>query len=206
MEGLLSLEMLHRLVKFFRALCTGIGRRWDRRAIRDADALAEFVATRAAHVGQTALYGYLKTRMGTRQVEIFQDPAFAGPLGDARDRVVRACISDLTVFAVALLPVPDRVGLSDQLFRDAMKQALGLPADDAFTTRLRATDWASAAEGERAFTESPATLLAAAPVSEAFRQADREIIDNSIRFRWADVRRQLRQRLDPAAFGAEKTD
>ena len=200
MEGPLSLEMVHRLVNFLRALCAGLSERWGREAIRDADALADFVASRAAHVGQSALYGYLKTRMGTQHRELFQDPAFAEALSAARDRVVVACISDLTVFAVATLPDTDREARASELFEAAARTVFGTTPDHRFAERLRSLDWEREADAEHAFRTSMAELIAAAPVTQQFRELDREIVENSIRFRWVEVRRQLRARLDPMAF------
>jgi hypothetical protein len=45
-------------------------------------------------------------------------------------------------------------------------------------------------------------LLRYAPIVDEFKELDREIVRNSIRFRWRDVRAQLRRRLRPEAFNA----
>ena len=199
MEETVSPGMLHRPMNFLRALCAGLAQRWGRRPIRDRQALAEFVASRAAHVGQSALYGYLKTRMGTQHRELFQDPAFAEALSLARDRVVLACVSDLTVFAVALLPGAGRNDLATRLFEDASRIVFDRVPDHAFAERLGAVDWRLAAKDEHAFQTSIAELVATAPVTAQFRELDREIVENSIRFRWVEVRRQLRSRFDAEA-------
>ena len=41
--------------------------------INDRVSLAEFLNSRASHVAQTSLYGYLRTRAGTRFPELFDD-------------------------------------------------------------------------------------------------------------------------------------
>ena len=61
---------------------------------------------------------------------------------------------------------------------------------------LPQSGWAQAAEGENAFSGSAQALVQHAPVSEAYRQLDRQIVTNSIRFRWRETRSQLRARLD----------
>ena len=68
--------------------------------------------------------------------------------------------------------------------------------------RLDKTDWGAATQGEAAFVDSPQGLIQAAPVIEGFKELDREIVVNSIRYRWMDVRRQARERLETAALAA----
>ena len=72
-------------------------------AIADRAGLLEFVRTRAAHVSQTSLYGYLRTRAGTRYPELFADEKFLESINIAKWHVWLACMSDLWVYAGALL-------------------------------------------------------------------------------------------------------
>lgn len=171
--------------------------------------VVEFIATRAAHVAQSSLYGYLQKRMGTRHREIFQDDAFAGPLVTARTAMLGHCLSDLVVFAVATVEMPDatRPEIALKWYRRAalavdleMTEADLEAQLSAFGDRLSQTDWLGAAEREGAFTTSPEGLIAAAPVIDDFKELDAEIVRNSVRFRWTDVRRQFRERVDLKAF------
>ena len=175
-------------------------------AIASDQAMIAFIATRAAHVAQTSLYGYLRTRMGTRQREIFQDDQFAGPMQEARRRMLMHCLSDLCVFAAAIVE-GNRESLARHWFRQAALEADAELPEEALTDglrrfdmRLAEIDWADAAEREGAFTESPAGLVVCAPVIDAFMEQDAEIVRNSVRFRWTDVRRQLRDRVQADAF------
>lgn len=191
---------------FMAALVDGLKTGFDRGRIDDEAGLADFVASRAAHVAQTALFGYLTERMGTRAREIFQDPAFQDPLTTAQASVFRDCAADLTVFVAGLvhdagLP-PDRsAALAIRLYRAAL-QAQGQGPQDTDEARFHAQDWARATDGETAFSHSPEGVIRAAPVIDGFKQLDREIVLNSVRFRWVDVRRQARDRIDAAALAA----
>lgn len=178
-------------------------------AIATDAAMIDFISTRSAHVAQASLYGYLRTRMGTRQREIFQDERFVEPLKIAREAMLGFCLSDLVVFAVATAEVDDtdRVPLARRWYREAALAAnpewVEEHLEDAaarFDTRLAHTDWQVAGEREGAFTESPMGLVEAVPVVEEFKELDGEIVRNSVRFRWTDVRRQLRERIDRTAF------
>ncbi len=193
------------------------GIRFDKSAIRDVDSLAEFIQTRAAYVAQTSLYGYLKTRMGTRFRQIFEDDKFLPSINRAKWQTYGACLSDLTVFAAAISGVENRLGpneisaLARKCFAAAVEQTFdGDDADEAraeiverFKARLKQTHWPNAAIGENAFTFSPKVLLESAPIADELKERDAEIVTNSIRFRWRDVREQLRKRIDRDAICAE---
>lgn len=186
--------------------------RFDDAPLARSEDLVDFLHTRAAYVAQTALFGYLKTRMGTRYREIFQDAAFQAPLREAQTRAFLHCLADLVVFAVARIgPGSDdvRTAAAFELFRHAATEALGPggqgvieDASDSFKTRLSVTDWSAAAEGEAAFSQSPDGVIDAAPVIDGFREADRLIVVNSVRFRWTEIRRQFNRRIDPEALAA----
>ena len=74
---------------------------------------------------------------------------------------------------------------------------------ESFEARIKQTHWPNAAIGENAFTSSPKALLDSAPIADELKEQDVEIVTNSIRFRWRDVREQLRKRIDRDAICAE---
>ncbi len=210
---MLSVRMLGRAGKH---VIEALRRRFDRGPIASIADLQSFIRTRSAYIAQTSLFGYLKTRMGTSYPQLFEDDVFSKAISQASRRVFVACASDLTVFAVASVTQHSELSRqqADALARSCFAGALGeIDADtadrdrraslNAFAHRIRAIDWDHAAEGEQAFTLSPKELLAAAPVTDEMKAADAEIVTNSIRFRWHEVRTQLRTRLDGAAIGAE---
>ena len=65
--------------------------------------------------------------------------------------------------------------------------------------RLALWDWNSALDDEAVFVESPTALVYWAPIVDDLKALDEEIVRNSIRFRWHEVRRDLSHNLDPAA-------
>ncbi len=191
--------------------------RLDRRQLETMTRLAEFNASRAAYVAQTSLYGYLKTRMGTRYVELFQDDTYVSSINQAKWRVFAACLEDLTIYTSAIVEVsgglapratPDfalasfRASLASATSADTT-HLIGADAVDRFAARANLTSFASAHQGETAFGRSPEVLVEAAPIIEDFKMLDAEIVKNSMRFRWQDVRRQVARRLDAAALANE---
>ncbi len=184
--------------------------RFDRSRLATVDSLVEFIHTRASYIAQTSLHGYLKTRMGTSFRAWFEDDAFSASIRIASVKVFLSCLSDLTVFSVATAGrqtvVDDAVleALAVHAYRKAAMAGLtGQPerddldaAFDAFDRRTRLEDWKAAAEGRDAFSGSEIDLVRHAPVIDEYRELDREIVTNSIRFRWRDVREQIRRRMD----------
>ena len=63
--------------------------------------------------------------------------------------------------------------------------------------------WPNAAMGEASFTESPSVLIDTAPIADHLKKEDVDIVTNSIRFRWRDVREQLRTRIDADAVSRD---
>lgn len=191
--------------------------RFDRSPFDTVDKLVEFVHTRAAYVAQTSLYGYLKTRMGTTYRIMFEDETFSRSINYAKWRVYASCLADLAVFAAAT--TGDRDNLSEhqtsELARFCFERSVERTFDDAndpefearvvadFAERLRQVDWKTAGTGENSFENSPHDLIKWAPVTDEFKELDEEIVVNSTRFRWRDVREQLRKRIDAAAIAGE---
>ena len=180
-----------------------------RRPIATVDELIAFIHTRSVFVAQTTLYGYLKTRMGTRYRQYFEDELFSKSIRAAAAKTATGCVSDLSIFAVALLCIDDRLTATDAreaasyCFRRACDQAFSAPDRDElpedfqtnFDARASLTDWAHASIGENAFSRSPQDLVRYAPVIDDYKALDQDIVTNSIRFRWREIRDELRSRL-----------
>ena len=199
-------DILEYLPRPLRALAI----RFNSKPIGSVEDLAEFVRTRSAFIAQTSLYGYLKTRMGTRFPEFFEDDVFSQSIQAASVKLFVSCLGDLTVYTVATsgkdgrMSADEAAALARHCFTEALRIALAeldadhLPPDasDLFDLRTRNTQWANAAIGANAFAGSEGDLIRYAPVIDEFKELDREIVTNSIRFRWLDVRDQVQRRLD----------
>jgi hypothetical protein len=192
----------------------GIGRPRRSVPVTDRASLRTFLESRASFVAQTSLYGYLRTRAGMRYPELFDDDPFVVSINVAKWHVWLACLSDLSVYAGGLIarnaraPAAQVSALMNETV-ESILSATGIPADagpefpthaDRVRTRLALCDWGSVADDETAFVESPPALVRWAPIVEDLKQLDDEIVRNSVRFRWQEVRRSLRQDLDAQAL------
>lgn len=192
----------------------GAGKRARANRIVDRDGLRLFLETRASHVTQTSLYGYLRTRAGVRYPELFANDDFVKSIDIAKWYVWLACLSDLSIYAgglVARRSRADRARVGHLMVSviDAIFAATGVPAGAGgefpdLARRLRARvelcDWAAVGDDETPFSESPGALIDRAPVIDDLKRLDDEIVRNSVRFRWQEVRRDLRRDLDAHAL------
>jgi hypothetical protein len=159
------------------------------------------------------LYGYLRTRAGTRFPELFENDPFIVSMNIAKWHVWLACLSDLAVYTGSLLrrssgAPGEVVGAFMQRTVDEVLRETGTPQEagpeyPAHAQRVRARlalcDWNIAGDGDAAFAESPTALVYWAPIVDDLKALDEEIVRNSMRFRWHEVRRELSHNLDPAA-------
>ena len=175
-----------------------------------AGELAGFVETRSKFVAQTTLYGYVRTRAGTRYASLIEDDVFAGSVNMAKWEIYLACLADLAVYAAAR--VGQGTGADDGELRalavgllDAALEGEETPAErpqgfddirQAFGARARSLTWDDAGTGESPFRGSLAALVRWAPVADELKINDVEIVRNSMRFKWKKVREQLDSSID----------
>lgn len=190
-----------------------VGRRRRGEPIRDRASLRYFLQTRASYVAQISLYGYLRTRAGMLYPQLFDDDEYVRMINIAKWHIWLACLSDLSVYTGGLMlqnspASTSEIGaLMDQLVATILDET-GIPAEagsefsahaERVQMRLKACDWERVTDDATPFSESPPALIRWAPVVDSFKEVDEAIVKNSIRFRWQEIRRELRRSLDSAA-------
>lgn len=190
---------------------------WKRlEPVNSSKAFSEFLATRSAFIAQKTLYGYVKTRMGMKYPEMFQDDIFIESLNIGKWQIYAACLSDLAIFMAAQVYArngdpKEASAIAERHYADAITNrfedaeftgdAKGLI--EAFRDRLVLVDWNHAIDAEGAFKESPKALVRWAPIDDELKKFDREIVENSIRFQWQRIRSDFRKAFDIDAFLAD---
>jgi hypothetical protein len=191
--------------------------RFDKSPLKTVLATEKFVRTRASYVSQTSLYGYLKTRMGTQFRALFEDEVFSGAIRISAGKLFASCLSDLTVFATAHVVCGGGLepraasALATHIYKSGLGEGLeDIDPDErpagtevTFGDRVASLDWTQMVEGRAAFLGSEGDLIRFAPVIDQYKKLDGEIVTNSIRFRWTDVRSQLRKRIDVASVARD---
>ena len=191
----------------------GAGRAGRKRTVADVAALQQFLSTRSSHVAQTTLYGYLRARSGTRFPILFENDAYLVSINYAKWQMWLACLSDLSIYAGGLLALhsrvsPESVGEVVGRCVEEILHRTGIPEDSgpefadgsrSMLLRVRTCEWLTLADDEAEFTASPEALVRHAPIIPELMALDEEIVRNSVRFRWQEVRRELRATLDAEA-------
>lgn len=179
--------------------------------------MARFADTRAKFVAQITLFGYIKTRAGTRYTQLFENETYAQSINIAKWEIFLACLQDIVIYMTAR--VGREAGATDAEMQAMASHILNNVLDneevpkerdkgfadirETFDARSRVTVWDTSAEGEAAFRASTEALVHWAPIADELKQYDEEIVINSMRFKWKKVRDELADLLDAGAVLAD---
>ncbi len=185
--------------------------------IADTGVYVEFLASRSSYVAQKKLLEYVKGRMGASYPTHFENDEFIASLRIAQWHVYAACLSDLSLWMSAQLmnsgASPDEAcaiagsshrSVIDDRFADESFGGDRHVFQDDFEARAALSDWQKMAGSNfDVFERSSQELVRWAPIADQLKRFDREIVFNSLRFAWMDVREQYRSKLDGAQTLAE---
>ena len=163
------------------------------KSINSKEELENFVQERSAHVAQTTLYGYLKTRIGTRYALMVEDEKFTESINIAKWNIYVAAISDLTFYVFSYLI--DKKNLkendSEKIFLNILDKELknGLDkkiydnAKNEFIRKAKSINWHNY-HLSNPFKESGLALYKWSPIADELKVLDKEIVLNSIMLKW----------------------
>ena len=158
--------------------------------IKDLDELESFIQSKSAWVSQVTLYGYLKTRMGTRYVLHFENDKFMGSVNLAKWNIYAVALQDLTFFTFSYL----KANLDYQDFGKAKEIFLKILDDEtsnkmpldiidnakkSFYERLHNINWDNY-HNDLPFNPSALSLYKWAPIADDLKTLDRKIVLNSV--------------------------
>ena len=73
------------------------------KSIKSRSDLQKFIQQRSAHVTQTTLYGYLKTRIGVKYTAMVEDEVFSESINIAKWNIYMVAIADCTFYVFSYL-------------------------------------------------------------------------------------------------------
>ena len=176
-----------------------------KKKISDLDELEDFIQTKSAWVTQVALYGYLKTRMGTRYVLHFENDEFMGSVNLAKWNIYAVALQDLTFFTFSFLKANYNYQ-NTQKAKDIFLKILDdettnkMPLDiineakKNFDERLSKINWDDYCTS-LPFNMSALSLYKWAPIADELKTLDRKIVLNSVILKWNIVKKELEERL-----------
>ena len=177
-----------------------------KKKIKNLNELEDFIQTKSAWVAQVTLYGYLKTRMGTRYVLHFENDKFMSSVNLAKWNIYSVALQDLTFFIFSYLKVNFNhleVEKAEEIFLKILDDEISnkMPFDiieDAkknFSQRLQEINWDTYLN-DLPFNPSALSLYKWAPIAEDLKILDRKIVLNSVILKWDVVKKELKERVE----------
>ena len=176
-----------------------------KKKISNLDELENFIQTKSAWVTQVTLYGYLKTRMGTRYVLHFENDEFMGSVNLAKWNIYSVALQDLTFFTFSKLKADfnyQEMKNAEEIFfkilddetSNKMPQDIIEEAKKNFVERMRGINW-DTYHNDLPFNPSALSLYKWAPIAEELKNLDRKIVLNSVILKWNVVKKEFDERL-----------
>ena len=172
-----------------------------KKKIKNIDELKEFIQKKSAWVSQVTLYGYLKTRMGTRYVLHFDNEALLESINKAKWNIYSVALQDLTFFVFSYLYVffnYQEVDTAKKIYEAILDDEIsnGMPRNviekgkKSFDERLQKIDWKTHFKS-LPFNDSALSLYEWAPIAEELKTLDRKIVLNSMILKWDNIKEEF---------------
>ena len=176
-----------------------------KKKISNLDELENFIQTKSAWVTQATLYGYLKTRMGTRYVLHFENDEFMGSVNLAKWNIYSVALQDLTFFTFSKLKADfnyQEMKKAEEIFfkilddetSNKMPQDIIEEAKKNFVERMKGINW-DTYHNDLPFNPSALSLYKWAPIAEELKNLDRKIVLNSVILKWNVVKKEFDERI-----------
>ena len=163
------------------------------KSIKSKSDLQKFIQQRSAHVTQTTLYGYLKTRIGVKYTAMVEDEVFSKSINIAKWNIYVVAIADCTFYVFSYLMAEKNLKENDckEIYLDIIEKekANGLSeeihtiAKKEFLNRYEKIDFQKYYL-INPFKESCMSLYNWAPIADELKILDKEIVLNSMRLKW----------------------
>ena len=168
--------------------------------------LEHFIQTKSAWVSQVTLYGYLKTRMGTRYVLHFENDEFMKSVNLAKWNIYAVSLQDLTLFTFSYLKANfnyHEIDKAREIFFKILDDEISnkMPLDiiegtkKNFNERFENINWESHFK-DLPFNPSALSLYKWAPIAEELKVLDRKIVLNSVILKWDVVKKEFKERVN----------
>ena len=176
-----------------------------KKSLTNLDELEDFIQTKSAWVSQVTLYGYLKTRMGTRYVLHFENDEFMKSVNLAKWNIYAVALQDLTFFIFSYLNANmnyQNVEKAKDIFlkilddetTNKMPQDIIKEARKVFEERFQNVDW-NHYHNDLPFNPSALSLYKWAPIADELKSLDRKIVLNSVILKWDVVKKEFKERI-----------
>jgi len=168
-----------------------------KKKIKNIKDLTEFIQKKSSWVSQVTLYGYLKTRIGTKYVLMFDDEIFLSSINKAKWNIYSIALQDLTFYTLSYLNVfynYNEITKANEIYEDILNNETnnGMPEEvilkgkEKFKERLQNINWKEYYKSWP-FNESALALYEWSPVAQELKTLDRKIVLNSMILKWENI-------------------
>ena len=171
------------------------------REINSKEDLKNFIQERSAHVTQTTLYGYIKTRVGSRYAMMFEDEVFIKSINLAKWNIYMDALTDCTFYVFSYLVDKKNLKQNDaeEIFlkiienekKNGLEEKLFEDSKLKFNQRKQEIDWKKYHQ-DNPFKESGLSLYKWSPIAENLKILDKIIVLNSIKLKWNLVENEFK--------------
>ena len=163
--------------------------------------LKKFIQGKSAWVSQETLYGYLKTRMGTKYVLMFEDEIFLESINKAKWNIYSECLQDLSLYCLSYLKNKynyDQVNQAQNIIEDILTEEKlnGMPLEVIERSKSNFADKIDKIQWSEHYTNSPFensgyALYKWAPIADELKKLDKKIVLNSIHLKWENIKKEF---------------
>ena len=168
--------------------------------IANIEILQDYIQRKSAFITQETLFGYLKTRIGTNYVKMYENNDFVVSINIAKWNIYLIAIQDMLFFAFSYLYAKNRYQNTEDakiLFQKILDKELHekdhpLPSDiyqkrlKQFEERIQNISWMTYYK-EDPFKTSSESLHYWAPVADELKNLDKAIVINSMQLKWQNI-------------------
>ena len=171
------------------------------KSIKSEDDLKDFIQARSAHVTQTTLYGYLKTRMGHKFTLMVDDDTFSKSINLAKWNIYMVALADCAFYVFSYLITKKNLNknnckdiylsIIENEKKNGLSEEIYERAKSDFLKRLEVVDFKKYYL-DNAFKESGVALYNWSPIADELKVLDKEIVLNSIKLKWNVVENEFK--------------
>ena len=163
------------------------------KSIKSKKDLENFIQERSAHVTQTTLYGYLKTRIGVKYIAMMEDERFLKSINIAKWNIYTVALADCAFYVFSYLISEKNLKQNDckEIFlnilesekQNGLSEEIYNNGKNNFLKRIEEIDFKKYYLADP-FKESGEALYYWSPIADELKSLDRKIVLNSISLKW----------------------
>ncbi len=172
------------------------------KSIKSQKDLENFIQERSAHVTQTTLYGYLKTRIGVKYIAMMEDEVFLKSINIAKWNIYMVALADCAFYVFSYLINEKGLKENDckKIFLNILEKEKQNGLDEEtysngkknFLKRIERVNF-NDYHLDEPFKESGEALYYWSPIADELKTLDKKIVLNSISLKWGLVKDEFKK-------------